>query len=139
MSGKRHQRTLNGKRSGLNRAIINRNRKAMEIRPIADGFSVTGQISAGDVKTIAEAGYKTLISNRPDSEDGAVPHDDIERAAAAAGLKFVYIPVVYGAITPENVREMSAALDEAETPVLAYCRSGGRCTNLFGLVKQMKG
>jgi uncharacterized protein (TIGR01244 family) len=111
----------------------------MDIRPIADGFSVTGQISARDVKTIAEAGYKTIISNRPDSEDGAVPHDDIERAAAAAGLKFVYIPVVSGAITPENVREMSAALDEAETPVLAYCRSGGRCTNLFGLVRQMKG
>jgi uncharacterized protein (TIGR01244 family) len=111
----------------------------MEIRTIADGFSVTGQISTDDVKTIAEAGYKTLISNRPDSEGGAVPHDDIRKAAEAEGLKFVYIPVVSGAITPENVSDMAAALDEADAPVLAYCRSGGRCTNLFGLVQQTKG
>jgi uncharacterized protein (TIGR01244 family) len=111
----------------------------MDIRQVADGFSVTGQISSRDVKTIAEAGYKTLISNRPDSEDGAVPHGDIEKAAEAAGLKFVYLPVVSGAMTTDNVRDMAAALDEAETPVLAYCRSGTRCTNLFGLVQQMKG
>ena len=32
-----------------------------------------------------------------------------------------------------------AALDGAQAPVLAYCRSGARCTNLFGLVQQMKG
>jgi uncharacterized protein (TIGR01244 family) len=111
----------------------------MDIRPIADGFAVTGQITARDVKTIAEAGYKTIISNRPDSEDGAVPHGDIEKAAEAAGLKFVYLPVVSGAMTTDNVRDMAAALDEAETPVLAYCRSGTRCMNLFGLVRQMKG
>jgi uncharacterized protein (TIGR01244 family) len=111
----------------------------MEIRPIADGFSVTGQITADDVKTIADAGYRTLISNRPDSEDGAVPHDYIRKAAEKAGLRFVYIPVVSGAITADNVRDMKAALDEAQAPVLAYCRSGGRCTNLFGLVRQMKG
>lgn len=111
----------------------------MEIRPIADGFSVTGQITANDVKTIADAGYKTLISNRPDSEDGAIPHDRIRKAAEAAGLKFSYIPVVSGAITPDNIRDMAAALDDAQAPVLAYCRSGARCTNLFGLVQQMKG
>jgi uncharacterized protein (TIGR01244 family) len=111
----------------------------MEIRPIADGFSVTGQITADDVKTIADAGYRTLISNRPDSEDGAVPHDDIRKAAEKAGLKFTYIPVVSGAITADNVRDMKAALDGAQAPVLAYCRSGARCTNLFGLVQQMKG
>jgi uncharacterized protein (TIGR01244 family) len=111
----------------------------MEIRPIADGFSVTGQITVDDVKTIADAGYRTLISNRPDSEDGAVPHDDIRKVAEAAGLTFAYIPVVSGAMTADNVRDMAAALDEAEAPVLAYCRSGTRCTNLFGLVQQMKG
>jgi uncharacterized protein (TIGR01244 family) len=111
----------------------------MEIRPIADGFSVTGQITVDDVKTIADAGYKTLISNRPDSEDGAVPHDDIRKAADAAGLKFAYIPVVSGAMTADDVRDMARALDEAAAPVLAYCRSGTRCTNLFGLVQQMKG
>jgi len=68
-----------------------------------------------------------------------VPHDNIRKAAERAGLNFVYIPVVSGAITADNVRDMKSALDQAQAPVLAYCRSGGRCTNLFGLVQQMKG
>ncbi len=111
----------------------------MEIRPVADGFAVAAQITPEQVKEIVAAGYKTVISNRPDTEDGAVPHDDIRKAAEAAGLDFHYIPVVSGAITPDNVSDMAAALGEVATPVLAYCRSGARCANLYGLVQQMKG
>lgn len=107
----------------------------MQIRQIADGFAVTGQITANDVPRIADMGFRTLISNRPDNETGAVPHDGIKAAAEAAGLSFHYIPVVSGRITEENVADMAKALSDAEQPVLAYCRSGGRCTNLFGLVR----
>lgn len=110
----------------------------MQIRAIADGFAVAGQITPRDVKEIAAAGYRTVISNRPDSEAGAVPHEEIRKAAEAAGLQFRYIPVVSGAITPENVADMAEALGTAATPVLAYCRTGGRCTSLFGLVRQMQ-
>lgn len=109
----------------------------MQIRQIANGFAVTGQITANDVAQIAGLGFKTLISNRPDHEMGAVPHDDIQAAAEAAGLAFHYIPVVSGQITRENVMDMTEALKGAEQPVLAYCRSGGRCTNLFGLVQSI--
>lgn len=111
----------------------------MEIRQIDDGFAVAGQISAADIATIAGYGFKTLISNRPDAEAGAVPHDGIRAAAEAAGLKFLYIPVVSGAITQDNVTEMAAALSDAEQPVLAYCRSGARCANLYGFVQAMNG
>ena len=57
----------------------------------------------------------------------------------AAGLAFRYIPVISGQITAENVEDQAEALDALEGPVFAYCRSGARCTNLYGLIQQSKG
>jgi uncharacterized protein (TIGR01244 family) len=111
----------------------------MDYRKINDDFAVTGQITADDIPTIKAAGYKSVISNRPDREDGAVPHDGIEAAAKAAGLEFRYIPVVSGAIRPEDIEMMADALDEMEGPVFAYCRSGARSTNLYMMAKQLRG
>lgn len=111
----------------------------MEYRRINDEFAVTGQITAEDVATIKAAGYKSIISNRPDAEDGTVPHDGIEAAAKAAGLDFRYIPVVSGAITPDDVEKMADALEEMDGPIFAYCRSGARSTNLYMMAKELRG
>ena len=111
----------------------------MEIRRINDDFAVAPQITPEYVKAIAEAGFKSIVCNRPDSEDGAVPHDRVEAAAKASGLAFRFIPVVSGAITEDDVRAMDHALKDLPTPVLAYCRSGGRCMNLYGMVQKKNG
>ena len=111
----------------------------MEIRQITEDYFVAPQIAAQDIAAIKEAGFRSVISNRPDAEDGAVPHDEVERAARAAGLEFRYIPVVSGQLTQENVEEQARALEEMPKPVLAYCRSGARCTNLYMLVRQQNG
>jgi uncharacterized protein (TIGR01244 family) len=42
-------------------------------------------------------------------------------------------------VTQDNVSDMAAALAALPRPVLAYCRTGGRCTNLYGLVQQTAG
>lgn len=110
----------------------------MEYRQVAEDYSVSGQITAADVAAIKAAGFKSIIGNRPDSEEGAVPHGEIEAAAKAAGLPFRFIPVVPSAITRENVEAQANALDELPGPVFAYCRSGARCTNLYGLVQELK-
>jgi len=111
----------------------------MEIRQLTEDYSVAPQIGAEHVPLIKAAGFKSIISNRPDSEDGAVPHDAIEAAAREAGLEFRFIPVVSGQMTQQNVDDQAAALDELPKPVLAYCRSGTRCTNLYALVQQQRG
>lgn len=111
----------------------------MDIRQITEDYFVAPQIAVGDVAAIREAGFRSVISNRPDTEDGAVPHGEVEAAVRAAGLEFRYIPVVGGALTQENVDEQARALDELPKPVLAYCRSGARCTNLYMLVRQQDG
>lgn len=111
----------------------------MEYRQITDNYAVSGQIEPGDVAAIKTAGFKSVICNRPDDEQpGQTPHDRIEAAVEAAGLAFRYIPVVSGQITSDNVEDQAAALADLDGPVFAYCRSGARCTNLYGLIQQGK-
>lgn len=111
----------------------------MTFRHITEDYAVTGQIGVEDLDRIREAGFRSVISNRPDSEDGVVPHDAVAAAAQARGLEFRYIPVISGQMTQENVDEQARALAELPKPVLAYCRSGTRCTNLYALVRQQYG
>ncbi|ANT51406.1 TIGR01244 family sulfur transferase [Mesorhizobium amorphae] len=111
----------------------------MEYRQISEDYSVAGQIQLEDIAAIKEAGFKSVICNRPDNEQPGQPSaDSVKAAAEAAGLTFRFIPVISGQITMENVEDQAAALDELEGPVFAYCRSGARCTNLYGLIQQQK-
>ncbi|MER8481497.1 TIGR01244 family sulfur transferase [Mesorhizobium sp. M1322] len=112
----------------------------MEYRQITEDYSVAGQIQPDEVAAIKAAGFKSVICNRPDDEQPGQPSaDSVKAAVEAAGLAFRYIPVISGQITAENVEDQAEALDELEGPVFAYCRSGARCTNLYGLIQQSKG
>jgi uncharacterized protein (TIGR01244 family) len=112
----------------------------MDVRQITEDYSVSQQITPDEVAAIKAAGFKTVICNRPDDEQPGQPsHDAIKAAVEAAGLTFRYIPVVSGQMTMENVEDQAAALGEVDGPVLAYCRSGTRCTNLYAAIQQAKG
>jgi len=112
----------------------------MDIRQIDEGYAVSGQISPDDVRDIAAAGFHTIICNRPDGEAADQPDfAEIERVAEKAGISVHYVPVVSGQLTQDDVDAMAKALDESEGPVLAYCRSGARSTNIYGIVQQQKG
>ena len=84
----------------------------MEIKRLDNDYAVAGQIGPEHVPAIAQAGFKTLICNRPDTENGAVLHDLVEEAAKQAGLHFRFLPVVSGQITEQNVADMAKALKE---------------------------
>ena len=111
----------------------------MHFKQLTPDYAVAAQITAADVPQIAAAGFKSVICNRPDAEHPgeASTADAVKEAAERAGLQFRYIPVVSGHITRQDVEEQATALRELPTPVLAYCRSGTRCTNLYGLVLQL--
>ena len=110
----------------------------MEYRQISDQYSVAGQVLPQDVAAIKAAGFNSVICNRPDGEQPGQPSAaSVEAAAKAAGLEFRYIPVISGQVTGENVAEQAAALQDLKGPVFAYCRSGARSTNLYGLIREM--
>ena len=59
------------------------------------------------------------------------------RAAREAGLQVEYQPVIGSAMTPADVARFAELLRTLPGPVLAYCRTGTRCTNLFVASQQM--
>lgn len=111
----------------------------MDYRQIADDYAVSPQIRPSDVAEIKAAGFKSVICNRPDNEDPGQPTaDEIRKVVESEGLAFKWIPVISGQMTPDNVADQAAALEELPGPVFAYCRSGTRCTNLYAGAQQLK-
>lgn len=108
---------------------------APTIRNLGDAYAVTGQLASNDIAELAALGFRTLINNRPDGEGGSEQPSsgELERAARAAGLHYVHLPVVSGAITPEQAQEMRRVLASVPAPVVAFCRSGARSAKLFEL------
>lgn len=106
----------------------------MTPRELDENMSVTPQIQVSDIETIASLGFKTIIANRPDQEEFGQPAmHDIEAAAKAAGLAFIYQPVISGQFSQQDLDNFSQNYNSAEKPVLGFCRTGTRCTILWGL------
>jgi len=106
----------------------------MDLRPITDTYTVAPQLDPADMATLAAAGVTTVICNRPDAENPPpLQAAAMQQAAEAAGLSFVFNPVVGGQLTMDNVDEQRDAIDAAEGPVVAYCASGNRSTIVWAL------
>lgn len=111
----------------------------MDIRQIAPEYAVSAQIQPDDVAALKDAGFKSIICNRPDNEDPGQPTvAAVQAAAQAAGLEFRHVPVISGQMTAADVEHQARALAELPAPVFAYCRSGTRSTNLYSHVQEMK-
>ena len=110
-----------------------------DFRHVTDDFTTAPQISLADVAEAARQGFKTLISNRPDGEEPGQPTAaEVAAAAQAAGLAFHHIPV-RGGPTPEQVEQTQAVLQDADLPVLAFCRSGTRSIITWSLCQATSG
>ncbi len=103
-----------------------------QFKALSPQYSVSPQLSADDVCAAAAQGFKTIICNRPDDEEkGQLNSAAIAAEAVALGLGFVHIPVTSGAITDAQVATQAQAFKNNAGPVLAYCRSGARSTELW--------
>ncbi|MBV6272944.1 TIGR01244 family phosphatase [Alcaligenaceae bacterium CGII-47] len=100
---------------------------------LSETFAVAPQLAPEDMRALADAGFKAVIINRPDGEGGAEQPTSkaVIDAARAAGLEARYQPVVSGSITQADVATFAELLHALPTPILAYCRSGARCSNLY--------
>ena len=97
------------------------------IRPLSTDFAVAPQIAVEDIPAIVAAGYLAIVNNRPDDEEEGQPSGAaIHEAAKAAGLRYAAIPVTHSGFSLPQIEALAAAIDAAEGPVLAYCRSGTR-------------
>jgi sulfide:quinone oxidoreductase len=111
----------------------------MELHKITEDLSVASQLDAADVPLVAAKGFRTIICNRPDGEAMGQPaFGPVEEAARVAGLKAVYQPVPSNAVSDADGAAFGKLLEELPKPVLAYCRSGTRCTVLWALSQAPK-
>lgn len=110
------------------------------IRTIDSKVSVAPQIAPEQMPDIAAAGFVAIVNNRPDDEEPGQPSGAaIQAAAEAAGLAYTAIPVTHAGFGHGQLDAMRAALDAADGPVLAYCRSGTRSCNLWALAEAKAG
>ena len=78
-----------------------------------------------------------LINNRPDGEAPGQPTDAAMAAAAqAAGLEYLWIPIV-GSPTPAQADAQVQAAADGKT--LAFCRSGTRSITAWALGQSRSG
>src|SRR5690606_1164222 len=70
---------------------------------LSKDFAVAPQLTAEDMQAVADAGFKSVIINRPDFEGGPDQPSSAEvmNAARVAGLNIEYQPVVSGAMTQD--------------------------------------
>lgn len=110
-----------------------------DIRKVTDDFSVAPQITPQEAAAAAGQGFKLLINNRPDGEAPDQPAAaEIEAVVRAAGADYVHIPFV-GRPSPEQVAAVMAAVDGAQGPVLAFCRSGTRSITAWAMGQAQAG
>ncbi|SDY41508.1 TIGR01244 family sulfur transferase [Citreimonas salinaria] len=106
----------------------------MDARQITDRYAVSPQIEPEDAAALRDAGFATVICNRPDAEvPPALQADAIGAAMRAAGLRFEVLPITHQTLTPENAARQAQIIEESEGPVLAYCASGTRSTFIWAL------
>ena len=91
----------------------------MELRRLTNDLAVAGQVNPSDVPGLAAQGIRAIICNRPDREAPDQPaYAEMEKAAAANGIKIVYQPVVLNAISDEDAENFGKLLNELPKPVL---------------------
>ena len=106
---------------------------APEVQQLSADVCVTGQLETADMAWAAQAGFRSVINNRPDFEGGPDQPTDaqMEQAAAAAGLAYAYLPVAPAFQTPDEIARFAELLQALPKPVLAFCRSGNRSSRLY--------
>ena len=108
----------------------------MQYNTLSDDYSVSPQIDVTDVPSIAQAGFKSVICNRPDQEN-PVSHqiEAIKAAVEAAGMDFaenVFDPSSFG---PDKIERQAELLAQLPGPVFAYCASGNRCSVVWAFTQ----
>jgi len=116
--------------------------KADEIRADASSLDGGHDVSTGqpdsEVLSLAkDAGFKTIVDLRGESEDRGM---DEAAEVAALGMQYVTLPIAGASdINFDNATVLDKILADAEGPVLLHCVSGNRVGALYALREKLAG
>ena len=111
---------------------------AHSLRQVGPELSVAGQLDPAAMAWAASLGFRSVINNRPDYEAGPEQptNSAMAAAAAAAGLKYAYLPVAPAYQSPQEIARMAELVATLPKPILAFCRSGARSGKLYQASQQ---
>ena len=103
------------------------------VQQLSADVCVAPQLDPAAMAWAAQAGFKSVINNRPDFEGGPDQPTSaaMQAAATAAGLRYVHLPVQPAVQTPDEIARFAVLLAELPKPILAFCRSGTRSAKLY--------
>ena len=111
-----------------------------DFRKLSPTMYASPQIQPEQLDEAKALGVTLVINNRPDGESPEEPQGpQIEAAARAADMDYLAIPISHTGFSEPQVAAMEQALEGADGPVLAYCRSGTRSTLLWALAQARAG
>ena len=88
------------------------------------GWITGGQPTEQQLAAFKKAGGEVVLDNRDPMEPR--PFDE-PATARAAGLEYLSLPIVHGAVTPDTMRQMHQVLKRLEgKKALLHCSSGNR-------------
>jgi len=91
--------------------------------PVA-GWVTGGQPTEQQIKAFKAAGGEVVLDNRDPMEPRAF---DEPATVRAAGLEYISLPIVHGAVTAETMKRVHQALKKlAGRKALLHCSSGNR-------------
>lgn len=103
---------------------------------LTNKVSVTGQMTSEKFNQLMQQGFKSVVVNRPDEEDGNnVKVSELREIAERQHVSVIYQPVISGKISQTDIQEFAKYYNELPKPILMVCRSGMRSSTLFNQAK----
>ncbi len=88
------------------------------------GWITGGQPSEQQVKAFKAAGGEVVVDNRDPMEPRSFDEPSVVRAA---GMEYISVPIVHGAVTADTMKRMHETLKQlAGKKALLHCSSGNR-------------
>ncbi|MNG51022.1 Beta-lactamase hydrolase-like protein [compost metagenome] len=98
--------------------------------------SVASQMTTDKFQQLIKDGFKSVIVNRPDQEQGnTVSVAQLRQIAEQSQVSVIYQPILSGKISQTDVIEFAKYYNELPKPILMVCRSGSRSSILFNQAK----
>lgn len=102
------------------------------MRALSESVWASPQLSPETLTALATAGVGRVVNNRPDHEEPGQPTAaEMEAAARAAGLDYLWIPIS-GMPSAAQADAVATALEDG-TPTVLFCRSGMRSSAAWAM------
>lgn len=96
----------------------------MQGTKVSDDITVTGQVSASQLKEAHEQRFRSVLNLRAPEEEGFLA--DEQEQAETAGLNYVNIPVRKTEISDDLTTRVLSEIERLPKPALIHCATGMR-------------